>query len=534
MVHPPIDTNRFEPTDERSGRFLVVSRLRRHKRIDLAIAAATRFGWPLDVIGDGPDDDVLRSAAGPTVRFHGRLPDDVVRAAMARCIALLVPGSEDFGMTLAEVQAAGRPPVAFARGGALEIVDDGATGFLFDEPTIESLAAAMARAIDTEVDRGALLASARRFDRSVFDAGLAARACRGRRVTSHRRPVAGESARGRREHGRPTGGFRFRDPHRDQPDGRPIQPRRPADPRRRAVVHGPAPAVDLCRDARASSGLWLVSLACRPRRLDPGPRFVWVPVVGLVAVAGAGIPSSIDPTLAAFNVLRLLVMVGIAAYVINEVDGLERLAVPLMLMIGLEAAVAIGQAVLQRSLGLTLAARDQERRRRHRGERHRHRRRLPAGSGRTALLRTRTSSVGSSRSVCCSSPRSSANRAARVWRAWPCSRSGVVTLFLTFSRSAWVGFAVGLVVAVVMLAARGDRVGVRRWAGAALTAVVVSAVLAVPFAAQLAARTTLSGPVRTETRSIDERLALARVTLEVIADHPVLGTGLGTLAAGPP
>jgi O-antigen ligase len=52
----------------------------------------------------------------------------------------------------------------------------------------------------------------------------------------------------------------------------------------------------------------------------------------------------------------------------------------------------------------------------------------------------------------------------------------------------------------------------------------------VPFAAQLAARTTLAGPVRTETRSIDERVALARVTLEVIADHPVLGTGLGTLA----
>jgi glycosyltransferase involved in cell wall biosynthesis len=172
VVYPPIDTDRFAPTDERSGRFLVVSRLRRHKRLDLAIDAATRFDWPLDVIGDGPDDEGLRAAAGPTVRFHGRLADDTVRATMARCIALLVPGSEDFGMTLAEVQAAGRPPVAFARGGALEIIDDGVTGFLFDEPTAESLAAAMARAIATEIDREALLASARRFDRSVFDAGL--------------------------------------------------------------------------------------------------------------------------------------------------------------------------------------------------------------------------------------------------------------------------------------------------------------------------------------------------------------------------
>ena len=32
-----------------------------------------------------------------------------------------------------------------------------------------------------------------------------------------------------------------------------------------------------------------------------------------------------------------------------------------------------------------------------------------------------------------------------------------------------------------------------------------------------------------EVRSIDERIALARVTLVVIAEHPILGTGLGTL-----
>jgi glycosyltransferase involved in cell wall biosynthesis len=91
---------------------------------------------------------------------------------MARCIALLVPGIEDFGMTMPEVQAAGRPPVAFARGGALEIIEDGLTGFLFDEPTVDSLAAAMARAAESDLDRTTLAASALRFDRSVFDAGL--------------------------------------------------------------------------------------------------------------------------------------------------------------------------------------------------------------------------------------------------------------------------------------------------------------------------------------------------------------------------
>ncbi len=172
VVHPPVDTGALAPDPERSGRFLVVSRLRRHKRIDLAIAAATTNGWPLDIIGEGPDEPSLRRAAGPSVRFLGRLGDEAVRAAMARCVALIVPGTEDFGMTMAEVQAAGRPPVAFARGGALEIVRDGETGFLFDEPTSGSVAAAMRRAMTAGLDTDALVRSARRFDRARFDADV--------------------------------------------------------------------------------------------------------------------------------------------------------------------------------------------------------------------------------------------------------------------------------------------------------------------------------------------------------------------------
>lgn len=174
VVHPPVETAGFAPSPERSGRFLVVARLRRHKRIDLAIEAATANGWPLDIVGEGPDEPLLRRAAGPTVRFLGWLPDDAVARAMARCIALVVPGTEDFGMTMAEVQAAGRPPVAFARGGALEIIRDGTTGFLFEEPTADGLADAMRRSMTADLDPDALVRSARRFDRARFDAEMLA------------------------------------------------------------------------------------------------------------------------------------------------------------------------------------------------------------------------------------------------------------------------------------------------------------------------------------------------------------------------
>jgi len=151
-----------------------VARLRPYKRLDLAIAAAARIGVGLDIIGSGPDLDRLRRLAGPGTRFLGRLPDADVARAMATCEGLLVPGSEDFGLTMAEVQAAGRPPIAFAAGGALEIIDDGRTGFLAPEQTVESFADAMRRAQASVLDPAVLAVSARRFDLPVFAAAIRA------------------------------------------------------------------------------------------------------------------------------------------------------------------------------------------------------------------------------------------------------------------------------------------------------------------------------------------------------------------------
>ena len=172
VLYPAVDTAAFAPTTECSERFLVVSRLRPHKAIDLAIAAANRYRLPLDIIGEGTDRARLESLAGPTVRFLGWLDDAEVAAAMARCIALVVPGVEDFGMVTAEVQAAGRPAIGSAIGGTAEIVDDGVTGFLVDERTPEGFGEAMRRAQSVQLDADTLVASARRFDLAAFAARL--------------------------------------------------------------------------------------------------------------------------------------------------------------------------------------------------------------------------------------------------------------------------------------------------------------------------------------------------------------------------
>lgn len=180
VVYPPVNTDRFKPAAKRGDAYLVAGRMVPYKRVDLAVAACTRRGLPLRVVGDGPDFDKLRRMAGPTVTFLGRIPDEAVAEEMARARAFLFCGEEDFGITPVEAQAAGTPVVAFGRGGARETVvppegDDfaGATGLFFARPTPESLAEALDRFDRTShrFREDAIVENARRFsaDRYVSE-----------------------------------------------------------------------------------------------------------------------------------------------------------------------------------------------------------------------------------------------------------------------------------------------------------------------------------------------------------------------------
>src|SRR6185436_12638153 len=156
------------------GYFLSLGRLIPYKRVDLAVAACTRLNLPLLVGGDGRDRARLERIAGPTVKFLGRVPEADLPGLLAGCRAFIFPGLEDFGITPVQALAAGRPVVALAGGGALDIVQDGANGVLFAEPQLEAVCAALERVQQLHFDPAALQASARRFDRGQFVAQLSA------------------------------------------------------------------------------------------------------------------------------------------------------------------------------------------------------------------------------------------------------------------------------------------------------------------------------------------------------------------------
>ncbi len=176
IVYPPVDVARCTPAPGGGGDGgfdLIVSALVPYKRVDLAVAAYSRRGWPLKVVGVGGQAKALRAAAGPSVEILGWRPDSAVLELYRRCRLLVFPGEEDFGIVPLEAQACGRPVMAFGRGGALETVRDGETGVFFSEQTEESLAEAVERAARGRWDSGAIRAHALGFGPGRFLRGMA-------------------------------------------------------------------------------------------------------------------------------------------------------------------------------------------------------------------------------------------------------------------------------------------------------------------------------------------------------------------------
>ncbi|HYX63021.1 MAG TPA: glycosyltransferase [Burkholderiales bacterium] len=181
VVYPPVDVSSFPLREAKDDFYVTVSRLEAYKRIDLLLAAFRQMPErQLVVVGDGPEMRRLRAAAPGNVSFPGRLPSAAVLEHMQRARAFLFAGIEDFGIVMAEAQACGTPLIAFAAGGAAEIVrgEESASpsGLLFHEQTAEALVQAVHR-FERAPFRflpAACHANALRFDRKEFRTRFAA------------------------------------------------------------------------------------------------------------------------------------------------------------------------------------------------------------------------------------------------------------------------------------------------------------------------------------------------------------------------
>src|SRR5690606_7312410 len=150
------------------GYYFVVSRLGEYKRVDLIVKAFNQLGWPLKVVGRGPQLEYLKSIAKENVEILGALPDEEVTEHYLNCHALVLASYEDFGITPLEAMACGKPVVALGQGGYLETVVEGETGTFFPEQTVDSLVEALQRFATMTFDPQDCRQQAARFGPPAF------------------------------------------------------------------------------------------------------------------------------------------------------------------------------------------------------------------------------------------------------------------------------------------------------------------------------------------------------------------------------
>lgn len=149
VIYPPIDTTLFNAagstnvedivdratalSEEDTGNFLCVNALVPYKNTHVVIEAFSDLPQKLIVVGSGPELRRLKKIATANVEFRGTVPLKELCQLYKSSKALIFAAEEDFGMTPVEIQASGRPVIAFAKGGVLETVDSEKTGVFFSE-----------------------------------------------------------------------------------------------------------------------------------------------------------------------------------------------------------------------------------------------------------------------------------------------------------------------------------------------------------------------------------------------------------------
>ena len=179
VIYPPVDTNKFEIRSTKSETnskfkilnskfYLVVSRLVKYKKVDLAIEAFTKLGWNLKIAGTGREMENLKSMAGRNIELLGQLTDEELISYYQNCEAVIFPTEEDFGIVPLEAMACGKPVVAFNGGGAVETIVEGITGEFFYPQTAEALREKILRYKDTKILSEDCRNQAEKFSKEKF------------------------------------------------------------------------------------------------------------------------------------------------------------------------------------------------------------------------------------------------------------------------------------------------------------------------------------------------------------------------------
>jgi glycosyltransferase involved in cell wall biosynthesis len=158
--------------------YLIVSRIVGAKGWELLLDAAERLSDRNFLIAGGSaglpfSERSWKQSSPANIRWLGRVSDDRLWQLYENCTALLaLAQDEDFGITLVEAMAAGKPVIAYAGGGYLETVIEGKTGAFFRDYTSEALVKAVKDFNPSQYKPTACRAQARKFSRQNFEQSI--------------------------------------------------------------------------------------------------------------------------------------------------------------------------------------------------------------------------------------------------------------------------------------------------------------------------------------------------------------------------
>jgi glycosyltransferase involved in cell wall biosynthesis len=142
-IHHGLPENLLMPQPTKQGYLAVLGRIAPEKGVDRAIRIATRCGIPLKIAAkvDRADqeyyDELIRPLieSNQLVEYIGEISDHEKSEFLSGALGLLLPidWPEPFGLVMIEAMACGTPVVAFNRGSAPEIIDEGLTGFVVED-----------------------------------------------------------------------------------------------------------------------------------------------------------------------------------------------------------------------------------------------------------------------------------------------------------------------------------------------------------------------------------------------------------------
>ncbi|PKQ26403.1 MAG: alpha-mannosyltransferase [Actinobacteria bacterium HGW-Actinobacteria-4] len=167
-----VDAARFHPSKRNAefrakyapaGEVIVgyVGRLAKEKQVEDLGRLSQIDGISVVIVGEGPAHQKL-AALLPQAHFVGFLGGEELATAYASMDIFVHTGElETFGQTIQEALASGLPVIAPRRGGPIDLVDHGDTGFLYTPGDLDQMAAHVRDLVDHADTRAQFSAKAR-------------------------------------------------------------------------------------------------------------------------------------------------------------------------------------------------------------------------------------------------------------------------------------------------------------------------------------------------------------------------------------